>query len=89
MEKDGTFVNCDGRVQRIGQAFPPRDGSREDWQLLLSLSELLGRPLEWRGPEQIFSALAQSQDSFAGLSYASIGAQGAQLTTSSVGAGVD
>src|SRR5215472_6131931 len=38
VEKDGTFVNCHGHVQRIGLAFPPFPGSREDWRILLELA---------------------------------------------------
>src|SRR5438093_4551647 len=30
VEKDGTFVNCHGRVQRIGRGFPPFKESRDD-----------------------------------------------------------
>jgi NADH-quinone oxidoreductase subunit G len=77
VEKDGTFVNGHGRVQRIGQAFPPYKCSREDWRMLLDLAGKLGLALDWRGPEQIFSALAKACPSFAGLNYATIGTQGA------------
>jgi NADH-quinone oxidoreductase subunit G len=76
VEKDGTFVNCHGRVQRIGRAFPPLKGSREDWRILLELAGKLGLPLDWRGPEQIFLALATALAPFHGLSYESIGSQG-------------
>jgi NADH-quinone oxidoreductase subunit G len=77
VEKDGTFVNCHGRVQRIGRAFPPLKGSREDWRILLELAGTLGLPLDWQGPEEIFLGLAQALATFEGLSYETIGAQGA------------
>ena len=83
VEKDGTFVNCDGRVQRIGSAFPPLGDSREDWRILLELAGLLGLPLEWRDPKQIFLGLAQTEAPFAGLSYEAVGDQGAQITPAS------
>jgi NADH-quinone oxidoreductase subunit G len=76
VEKDGTFVNCHGRVQRIGRAFPPLKDSREDWRILLDLAGKLGLPLDWRGPEQIFDGLARTVAAFDGLSYATIGTQG-------------
>ena len=76
VEKDGTFVNCHGRVQRIGHAFPPRQGSREDWRILSDLAARLGLALNWRGPEQIFDELAKTVAAFEGLTYAAIGAQG-------------
>ena len=44
-EKDGTFTNCDGRVQRITRAFEPLKGSRADSEILLELAQRLGVPL--------------------------------------------
>lgn len=79
VEKDGTFVNVDGRVQRIGRAFAPLGDSREDWRLLLQLAEELGRPCAWRGPAAVFQALAEAEPPFAGLTYETLGDQGAAL----------
>jgi len=79
LEKDGTFVNCQGRVQRIGRAFPPLADAREDWRVLLDVARELGLPHEWRGPEEIFQALAHALAPLAGLGYQTIGAQGAEL----------
>ena len=79
VEKDGTFVNCHGRVQRIGQAFPPLGDSREDWRVLLELARLLGLELDWKGPEGVFAGLASTEAPFRGLSYETIGDQGAQV----------
>ena len=81
VEKDGTFVNCHGRVQRIGRAFPPFKDSREDLCILLELAGKLGLSLDWRGPEEIFRGLAKSLAPFEGLNYEKIGAQGADLRT--------
>ena len=81
VEKDGTFVNCHGRVQRIGRAFPPLGDSREDWRILLELARTLGLRLDWRGPEEIFEELARVLPPFKGLSYETIGAQGADVAT--------
>jgi NADH-quinone oxidoreductase subunit G len=46
-EKDGTYVNTEGRVQRSERAvFPPGD-AREDWKIIRALSERLGSPLPY------------------------------------------
>jgi NADH-quinone oxidoreductase subunit G len=79
VEKDGTFVNSHGRIQRIGRAFPPVSDSREDWRLLLDVARQLDHPLPWRNPAEIFLGLAQAVDHFSGLSYDTIGSQGAPL----------
>ncbi len=79
VEKDGTFVNCHGRVQRIGSAFPPVEGSREDWRFLLELADKLGLSFDWRGVGDIFQGLAETLPPFAELSYDAIGAQGVDV----------
>jgi len=81
VEKDGTFVNCHGRVQRIGRAFAPLEDTREDWRLLLDLAGRLGQTLAFRGPQEIFDGLAKASSAFEGLSYDTIGSQGAEITT--------
>jgi NADH-quinone oxidoreductase subunit G len=45
VEKSGTFVNTEGRVQ-VGEkaVFPPGD-AREDWKIFRALSDVLGKPL--------------------------------------------
>jgi NADH-quinone oxidoreductase subunit G len=44
-EKDGTFVNLEGRVQRAAKAvFAPGD-AREDWAIFRALSDVLGHKL--------------------------------------------
>ena len=88
VEKDGTFVNCQGRVQRIGRAFPPLGDSREDWRILLELAEKLGLRLDWRGPEEIFEELAKVFPPFKGLSYETIGVQGADVAAAEPAAGM-
>ncbi|MSO56766.1 MAG: 2Fe-2S iron-sulfur cluster binding domain-containing protein [Acidobacteria bacterium] len=82
VEKDGTFVNCHGRVQRIGRAFPPLPDSREDWTLLLEIARQLDHPLTWRNPQEIFLAMAKAVAPFAGLTYKEIGSLGAALALS-------
>jgi NADH-quinone oxidoreductase subunit G len=80
LEKDGTFVNCHGRIQRIGRAFPPVRDSVEDWRLLVEIARRLNHPVPWRNPEEIFLALAETFAPFTGLTYDTIGFQGAALT---------
>jgi NADH-quinone oxidoreductase subunit G len=84
VEKDGTFVNCHGRVQRIGRAFPPLENSREDWRILLDLAGQLGLTFDCRQPAQIFLRLAEALAPFDGLSYETIGAQGIDVETRTV-----
>jgi NADH-quinone oxidoreductase subunit G len=79
LEKDGTFVNCHGRTQRIGRAFPPLADAMEDWRLLLDLATRLNHPLPWRHPQEIFAALSERVAAFAGANYDTIGLHGAPV----------
>jgi len=80
VETDGTFVNCHGRVQRVGLAFPPLADSREDWRVLLDVARRAGRPFDAQTPEEIFDRLAVAEAAFSGLSYAAVGALGIDVT---------
>jgi NADH-quinone oxidoreductase subunit G len=44
-EKDGTYVNTEGRAQMTARAIFPPGEAREDWKILRALSAVLGKPL--------------------------------------------
>ena len=52
-EKNATYVNTEGRVQRTRLAtFPPGD-AREDWTIIRALSEVLGQTLPYDDLSQV------------------------------------
>ena len=66
-EKDGTYVNTEGRVQRALRAvFPPGD-AREDWTILRALSEKLGKTLPYDTLAQVRARLAFVNPLFTGV----------------------
>ncbi|MCC7305179.1 MAG: NADH-quinone oxidoreductase subunit G [Alphaproteobacteria bacterium] len=52
-EKDGIFVNTEGRPQIAKQASYPPGEAREDWKILRALSEALGLKLSYDTPLQL------------------------------------
>jgi len=50
-EKNGTFVNIDGRVQRSKAALTPPGQARNDWQIIRALAEVCGVELGYDGIE--------------------------------------
>src|SRR5438045_3922055 len=48
-EKDGTYVNTEGRVQLARRAVFPPGEAREDWKIVRALSGAVGRPLPFDG----------------------------------------
>src|SRR6202008_4257463 len=69
-EKDGLYVNFEGRVQRARRAtFPPGD-AREDWAILRALSEVLGVKLPYDDRSALLAALEKDVTHFANLNSA-------------------
>jgi NADH-quinone oxidoreductase subunit G len=66
-EKNGTYVNTEGRVQLARLAvFPPGD-AREDWAILRALSGVLGRPLPYDNLGEVRHKLIQTNPVFAAI----------------------
>jgi NADH dehydrogenase (ubiquinone) Fe-S protein 1 len=56
-EKEGTYVNTEGRAQEAHYVVAPPGKAREDWQILRALSEVLGSPLPYDSHKQIRARL--------------------------------
>ena len=59
-EKDGTFVNIEGREQKIKQALPPRGDARPDWRILADLMARLGTPVPYFSARDIYREYTRS-----------------------------
>jgi NADH-quinone oxidoreductase subunit G len=73
MEREGTLVSGERRVQRFYTAVPPPGKSKADFEIVSSIAvamELKGFPAS---VEDIFAAIAASEPAFAGLSYQKLG----------------
>ena len=57
-EKDGTFTNFEGRVQRVQKAIAPLGESLPDWEIILRLAETMGAPMPYSSPHQVLDELA-------------------------------
>ncbi len=73
-EKNGTYVNTEGRVQRGYRAlFAPGD-AREDWRILRAFSATIGRTLPYDDIEALRSRMEQVNPVFARQGLARFGA---------------
>jgi len=75
-EKNGTFTNFEGRVQKFNKAFEPLGESLPEWVILQELAKRLGVSRLYTGEEEIFSALAGETPAFRGMSYEKLGSMG-------------
>lgn len=69
VEKDGTFVNTERRIQRFHEVMPPLKGSRPDWRILTDLAARMGHDWGYTHPSQIMAECASISPMFAGVSY--------------------
>jgi len=59
-EKDGTFTNFEGRVQRVQKAIPPLGESLPDWEIILRLADETGSPMPYSSPQQVMDEIVDS-----------------------------
>ena len=78
-EKEGTFTNVQGRVQKIHAAVPPLGESLTDLDILARLSDELGLSLPHLPASEIFLELSRSAEAFAGMTYDTVGDTGQLL----------
>ncbi len=64
-EKDATYVNTEGRVQRARLAVQPPGEAREDWKILRAFSEGIGRRLPYDDSVALRRRLAEASPAFA------------------------
>jgi NADH-quinone oxidoreductase subunit G len=64
-EKNATYVNTEGRVQRAARACDPPGNAREDWTILRALSKVLGQTLPMDTLQQARARLADANAVFA------------------------
>jgi NADH-quinone oxidoreductase subunit G len=78
-EKEGTFTNRNGRVQKLNIATIPPDGAMQDCEIFVRLLDAGGEKVSYSTPPEVFDGLAREATGYQGLTYAAIGAQGIQL----------
>jgi formate dehydrogenase major subunit len=76
MEKEGTYTNTDRRVQIGRKALDPPGQAREDWRIVMDISNRIGLPMEYESPSEIFDELVSVMPNYAGLSYDNLGGVG-------------
>ena len=63
-EKDGLYVNFEGRVQRAERAAFPVGDAKEDWAILRALSDVLGKRLPYDTREALRAAIVADAPQF-------------------------
>ena len=75
-EKDGTFTNCERRVQRIYKAFEISQEIKPDWLIFSEVSARLGGGAPFFSPRDILRAIAAQVPVYANINLKSLGDEG-------------
>ncbi len=71
LEKDGTFINAERRINLVRKAIAPKNGFA-DWEITQKIANALGLNWHYRHPSEIMDEIAATTPSFAGVSYAKL-----------------
>ena len=69
LEKDGTFVNTERRIQRLYKVFEPLEGTKPDWEIIQELANHMGEDWNYNHPSEIMDEIAKLTPIFSGVSY--------------------
>lgn len=69
LEKDGTFVNTERRIQRLYRALEPLGDAKPDWVIIMELANKMGFNWDYSHPSDIMDEVASLSPLFAGVRY--------------------
>ena len=71
LEKDGTFINAERRINRVRMVMQPRAGLG-DWEITQAIANAMGYKMDYAHPSEIMDEIARTTPSFAGVNYAKL-----------------
>ena len=68
LEKDGTFINAERRINMVRKVMEPKSGYA-DWEVTQRLAQEMGLDWAYTHPSQIMDEIAATTPTFAGVTY--------------------
>jgi len=68
-EKNGLYVNMEGRVQEALRAIAPPGDAKEDWKILRALSQVAGHKLPYDNLDQLRAKMVEAVPHFAAVDH--------------------
>ncbi|HET6194333.1 MAG TPA: formate dehydrogenase subunit alpha, partial [Acetobacteraceae bacterium] len=68
LEKDGTFINAERRINRVRRVMQPRAGLA-DWEVTQAIARAMGQDWNYTHPSQIMDEIARTTPTFTGVSF--------------------
>jgi predicted molibdopterin-dependent oxidoreductase YjgC len=77
-EKEGTYTNRKGRIQKLSPAMVRPEGTRHDWEIFARLLNEAGEPTACGHAGEVFRQIAAEVPRYEDLTYEILGGQGHQ-----------
>jgi len=68
LEKDGTFINAERRINRVRPVMKPSQG-KDEWLITQELAQALGYPMQYDNAAQIMDEIAELTPTFTNVSF--------------------
>jgi formate dehydrogenase major subunit len=68
LEKDGTFINAERRINMVRKVIEPRAGMG-DWEVTQAIANAMGYSMHYNHPSEIMDEIARTTPTFAGVTY--------------------
>src|SRR3972149_6819356 len=82
VEKDGTFTNQEGRVQRVRRLHEPQGDVKADWEIFSAVGEAVAPAFGVRSVAEIFNEIKEVVPGYSDISFESLNGNGAVLQLS-------
>jgi predicted molibdopterin-dependent oxidoreductase YjgC len=79
-EKEGTFTNFEGRVQKLHKALQPLGNSLPDWEIILKLANTMGYHMPYASPDEVMNEIRELVPLYHILNHGSPKLRGNQLS---------
>jgi formate dehydrogenase major subunit len=68
LEKDGTFINAERRINRVRPVMKPRQG-KDEWLITQEIANAMGYPMKYSSAADIMDEIAELTPAFGGVSF--------------------
>ena len=68
LEKDGTFINAERRINRVRPVMKPSQG-KDEWRITQEIAQALGYPMQYDNAAQIMDEIAELTPTFTNVSF--------------------
>src|SRR3990170_4143797 len=89
VEKDGTFTNQEGRVQRLRRFIQPQGDAKADWEIIAAMGAAIEPSFNYGSVAGIFEEIKEAAPMYRGIAFESLDGNGAIVKAADSSGGTD